>query len=102
MTSLSTVEQLSQCGDEPCGSELLSHEPHPAAPERRGVEPGKARFIIDVVLAIHRRAMPRWLAEPDTTSLRSWPKPPPNCAKWSRRRLQRSAGPAANTPRRQA
>ncbi|MEQ4723881.1 helix-turn-helix domain-containing protein [Nonomuraea sp. B19D2] len=35
--------------------------------ERRGVEPGKARFIIDVVLAIHRRAMPRWLAEPDTT-----------------------------------
>ncbi|MER6666648.1 hypothetical protein ABT256_19050 [Amycolatopsis japonica] len=34
---------------------------------RRGVEPGKARFIIDVVLAIHRRAMPRWLAEPDTT-----------------------------------
>ncbi|MGQ4425473.1 hypothetical protein ACN6LL_008300 [Streptomyces violaceoruber] len=67
MTSLSTVEQLSQCGDEPCGSELLSHEPHPAAPERRGVEPGKARFIIDVVLAIHRRAMPRWLAEPGTT-----------------------------------
>ncbi|MGX8279559.1 MULTISPECIES: acyl-CoA-like ligand-binding transcription factor [unclassified Streptomyces] len=38
-----------------------------AALERRGVEPGKARFIIDVVLAIHRRAMPRWLAEPDTT-----------------------------------
>ncbi|GAA5100128.1 MULTISPECIES: TetR family transcriptional regulator [Nocardia] len=35
--------------------------------ERRGVEPGKARFIIDVVLAIHRHAMPRWLAEPDTT-----------------------------------
>lgn len=35
--------------------------------ERRGVEPGKARFIIDVLLAIHRRAMPRWLAEPDTT-----------------------------------
>ncbi|MFD5384778.1 hypothetical protein ACFWMG_07375 [Streptomyces sp. NPDC127074] len=35
--------------------------------ERRGVEPGKARFIIDVVLAIHRRAIPRWLAEPDTT-----------------------------------
>ena len=37
------------------------------AVERRGVEPGTARFIIDVVLAIHRRAMPRWLAEPDTT-----------------------------------
>lgn len=35
--------------------------------ERRGVESGKARFIIDVVLAIHRHAMPRWLAEPDTT-----------------------------------
>ncbi|MFI6165964.1 hypothetical protein ACIBCN_04175 [Nocardia sp. NPDC051052] len=38
-----------------------------AAIERCGVEPGKARFIIDVVLAIHRRAMPRWLAEPDAT-----------------------------------
>ncbi|WP_327138789.1 TetR family transcriptional regulator [Nocardia sp. NBC_01327] len=37
------------------------------AVERRGVEPGEARFIIDVVLAIHRRAMPRWLAEADTT-----------------------------------
>lgn len=35
--------------------------------ERRGVEPGKARFIVDVLLAIQRRAMPRWLAEPDTT-----------------------------------
>ncbi|MFD8611614.1 hypothetical protein [Streptomyces sp. NPDC059631] len=35
--------------------------------ERRGVEPGKARFVIDVVLALHRRAMPRWPAEPDTT-----------------------------------
>ncbi|EFL03080.1 MULTISPECIES: TetR/AcrR family transcriptional regulator [unclassified Streptomyces] len=35
--------------------------------ERRGVEPGKARLIIDVALAIHRRAMPRWLAEPDIT-----------------------------------
>ncbi|MFI9007676.1 TetR/AcrR family transcriptional regulator [Actinosynnema sp. NPDC053489] len=35
--------------------------------ERRGVEPGRARFVIDVVLAIHRRAMPRWLTEPDTT-----------------------------------
>ncbi|WP_410599001.1 TetR/AcrR family transcriptional regulator [Amycolatopsis sp. lyj-90] len=32
--------------------------------ERRGVESGKARFIIDVVLAIHRRAVARWLAEP--------------------------------------
>ncbi len=42
-------------------------QPHPAALERRGVEPGKTRFIIDVLLAIHRRAMPRWLAEPDTT-----------------------------------
>ncbi|MFK0066286.1 TetR/AcrR family transcriptional regulator [Streptomyces sp. NPDC091046] len=35
--------------------------------ERRGVEPGIARFVIDVALAIHRRAVPRWLAEPDTT-----------------------------------
>jgi AcrR family transcriptional regulator len=35
--------------------------------ERRGVEPGKARFIIDVVLAIHRRATSRWLANPDAT-----------------------------------
>ncbi|WP_432160695.1 TetR/AcrR family transcriptional regulator [Streptomyces sp. NRRL F-5630] len=35
--------------------------------ERRGVGPGQARFVIDVVLAIHRRAMSRWLAEPDTT-----------------------------------
>ncbi|MFI6218642.1 TetR family transcriptional regulator [Nocardia brasiliensis] len=37
------------------------------AMERRGVDPGRARLIIDVVLAIHRHAMPRWLAEPDTT-----------------------------------
>lgn len=35
--------------------------------ERRGVEPGKARFIIDVVLAIHRRATSRWLTDPDAT-----------------------------------
>jgi AcrR family transcriptional regulator len=35
--------------------------------ERRGVEPGNARFIIDVVLAIHRRAVSRWLANPDAT-----------------------------------
>ncbi|MEU9408876.1 helix-turn-helix domain-containing protein [Streptomyces sp. NPDC048281] len=35
--------------------------------ERRGVEPGKARFMIDMVLAMHRRAMLRWPAEPDTT-----------------------------------
>lgn len=33
--------------------------------ERRGVEPGKARFIIDVAIAISRRATSRWLAEPD-------------------------------------
>lgn len=33
--------------------------------ERRGIEPGRARFIIDVVLAIHRRAVSRWLANPD-------------------------------------
>ncbi|WP_432827168.1 TetR/AcrR family transcriptional regulator [Dactylosporangium sp. CA-092794] len=35
--------------------------------ERRGVEPGKARFIIDVATAISRRATSRWLAEPDAT-----------------------------------
>jgi AcrR family transcriptional regulator len=35
--------------------------------ERRGVEPGQARFVVDVVLAIHRRAASRWLAEPDAT-----------------------------------
>ncbi|MEV0264451.1 helix-turn-helix domain-containing protein [Streptomyces sp. NPDC050617] len=35
--------------------------------ERRGVEPGKARFLIDVVLAIHRRATSRWLASPDAS-----------------------------------
>ncbi|WP_093457757.1 MULTISPECIES: hypothetical protein [unclassified Streptomyces] len=51
----------------PAAGSCFHTQPHPAAPERRGVEPGKARFIIDVVLAIHRRAVPRWLAEPDTT-----------------------------------
>lgn len=35
--------------------------------ERRGVEPGKARFVIDVVLAIHRRATARWLTDPDAS-----------------------------------
>ncbi|OON81079.1 TetR/AcrR family transcriptional regulator [Streptomyces tsukubensis] len=35
--------------------------------ERRGVEPGKARFIIDVTLAIHRRATSRWLTSPDAS-----------------------------------
>ncbi|MBL1120659.1 TetR family transcriptional regulator [Streptomyces sp. 110] len=35
--------------------------------ERRGVEPGKARFIIDVAIAISRRATSRWLADPDAT-----------------------------------
>jgi AcrR family transcriptional regulator len=33
--------------------------------ERRGVEPGKARFIIDVAIAVSRRATSRWLADPD-------------------------------------
>ncbi|MGQ4516835.1 TetR family transcriptional regulator [Streptomyces sp. DW26H14] len=32
---------------------------------RRGVEPGTARFIIDVVMAVSRRATSRWLADPD-------------------------------------
>jgi AcrR family transcriptional regulator len=35
--------------------------------ERRGVEPGEARFIIDVAIAISRRATSRWLADPDAT-----------------------------------
>jgi len=35
--------------------------------ERRGVEPGEARFIIDVAIAVSRRATSRWLTEPDAT-----------------------------------
>ncbi|WP_328603333.1 TetR/AcrR family transcriptional regulator [Amycolatopsis sp. NBC_00345] len=35
--------------------------------ERRGVEPGKAGFLIDVTIAISRRATSRWLADPDAT-----------------------------------
>ncbi|MGW9206106.1 hypothetical protein ACWGR4_03845 [Embleya sp. NPDC055664] len=35
--------------------------------ERRGVEPGKARFVIDVVPAIHRRATARRLTDPDAS-----------------------------------
>jgi AcrR family transcriptional regulator len=35
--------------------------------ERRGVGPGEARFIIDVAMAIFRRATSRWLADPDAT-----------------------------------
>lgn len=35
--------------------------------ERRGVESGEARFIIDVAIAISRRATSRWLADPDAT-----------------------------------
>ncbi|GAA3547538.1 TetR/AcrR family transcriptional regulator [Amycolatopsis ultiminotia] len=34
---------------------------------RRGVEPGKARFVVDVAIAISRRATSRWLAEQDAT-----------------------------------
>jgi len=34
--------------------------------ERRGVERGEARLIIDVATAISRRATSRWLADPDT------------------------------------
>jgi AcrR family transcriptional regulator len=34
---------------------------------RRGVDPGAAGFIIDVAIAISRRATSRWLADPDTT-----------------------------------
>ncbi|MCS7483531.1 TetR/AcrR family transcriptional regulator [Umezawaea endophytica] len=33
--------------------------------ERRGVEPGEARFTIDVAIAVSRRATSRWLADPD-------------------------------------
>ena len=35
--------------------------------ERRGVELTKARFIVDVATAVSRRAMSRWLADPDAT-----------------------------------
>ncbi|MGC7094037.1 hypothetical protein ACPZ19_05190 [Amycolatopsis lurida] len=35
--------------------------------EHRSVEPGEARFIIDVAIAISRRATSRWLADPDAT-----------------------------------
>jgi len=35
--------------------------------ERRGVEPGEARFLVDVAMAISRRATSRWLTEPDAT-----------------------------------
>jgi AcrR family transcriptional regulator len=35
--------------------------------ERRGVEPGEAHFVIDVVMAISRRATSHWLAAPDAT-----------------------------------
>ena len=35
--------------------------------ERRGVEPGEARFTIDVAMAISRRATAAWLADPDAT-----------------------------------
>ncbi|WP_405614904.1 TetR/AcrR family transcriptional regulator [Streptomyces sp. NBC_01511] len=35
--------------------------------EHRGVEPGQARFIIDVAIAVSRRATSRWLADPDAT-----------------------------------
>jgi AcrR family transcriptional regulator len=33
--------------------------------ERRGVEPDEARFVIDVAIAVSRRATYRWLADPD-------------------------------------
>ena len=35
--------------------------------ERRGVESGRAQLVIDAVLAIHRRAMSRWLAGSEAT-----------------------------------
>lgn len=35
--------------------------------ELRGVEPGSARFMIDVAIAISRRATARWLADPQAT-----------------------------------
>ncbi|NGO72361.1 TetR/AcrR family transcriptional regulator [Streptomyces boncukensis] len=35
--------------------------------EHRGVEPGRARFITDVAIAVSRRATSRWLADPDAT-----------------------------------
>ncbi|MFG1977317.1 hypothetical protein ACGFJC_48995 [Nonomuraea fuscirosea] len=33
--------------------------------ERRGVEPGAARLVVDVATAITRRATSRWLTDPD-------------------------------------
>ncbi|WP_405060154.1 TetR/AcrR family transcriptional regulator [Kribbella sp. NBC_01505] len=35
--------------------------------EHRGVEPGRARLLIDVAIALSRRATSRWLTEPDAT-----------------------------------
>ncbi|ANY06157.1 TetR/AcrR family transcriptional regulator [Pseudonocardia sp. HH130630-07] len=35
--------------------------------ERRGVEPGAARFVVDVAIAVSRRATSRWVSEPGTT-----------------------------------
>ncbi len=35
--------------------------------ERRGAEPGEARFLVDVAMVISRRALSRWLSEPDAT-----------------------------------
>ncbi|PRY45112.1 TetR/AcrR family transcriptional regulator [Umezawaea tangerina] len=35
--------------------------------ERRGVEPGRARFVIDLAIAISRRATSRWLVTPDAS-----------------------------------
>ncbi|MFD9884080.1 TetR/AcrR family transcriptional regulator [Streptomyces alboflavus] len=35
--------------------------------QSRGVEPGEARFVTDVAIAVSRRATSRWLADPDAT-----------------------------------
>ncbi|QYN33700.1 TetR/AcrR family transcriptional regulator [Pseudonocardia sp. DSM 110487] len=47
----------------------LAHVADALAPalERRGVDPGEARFVIDVVMAISRRATSLWLVTPEAT-----------------------------------
>jgi AcrR family transcriptional regulator len=47
----------------------IAHVADALAPalERRDVEPGEARFVIDVVMAIARRATSLWLVTPEAT-----------------------------------
>jgi AcrR family transcriptional regulator len=59
--------------------------------ERRGVEPGEARFVIDVAIAISRRATGRWLAEPGA--------PLAALVAEAAAELRAAVGPPAPTPR---